>query len=333
MRVLIVDDSPLVRRALRDTLAAAFPGAELGEAATGAEGLSLLQARNWEVVLLDLSLPDGGGLPAVNAFRRLRPEVPLVVMSMHPASQYAPAVEAAGAAYLAKGTDPDAIVAAVRSAAERNPPARQAEGRRLARVLHDDLGQLLTALKINLRLAAASGDLDEARSRAREGVALVDQAIGSVRRLVARLAPPLLDELGLLAALRAFVAGLEADAAEAGQRLTIDLQGAGIEPPRLDTERETAAFQIVEEALTNVVRHARARTARVTLRCRDGKLFIDVRDDGRGFDVTAKLKDREHTGLLGIRERARALGGRCDIRSGASWGTELQVVLPGGGPS
>ena len=161
-----------------------------------------------------------------------------------------------------------------------------------------------------------------------EVVVLVDQAIGSVRRLVARLSPPLLDELGLVAAVRAFVAGLQAEAAGAGTRLTLDLSAAERDPRRLDAELEGAAFQIIEEALANVLRHARARTASVRLGLQGEAVRIDVRDDGCGFDVAAKLQERGHTGLARIRERARALGGRCEIRSNASGGTELQVVLP-----
>jgi DNA-binding NarL/FixJ family response regulator len=222
MRVLIVDDSLHFRRSLRETLGRALAGAAFGEAGTGAEGLSLLQSQDWDVVLLDLSLPDGGGLGAVAEFRRLRPALPLVVMSLHPAGQYAAAVAAAGATgYLSKSSDPPAIVAAVQGATgsgrvlpERPPAGPQArpqtttggpalagpgdlsaelDGPQLSRMLHDDLAQLLTAMKINLRLAAASDDLEDMRARALDVVGLVDQAIGSVRRLLSRLTPPSID--------------------------------------------------------------------------------------------------------------------------------------------
>jgi CheY-like chemotaxis protein len=223
MRLLIVDDSPHFRHSLRDTLGRAFAGAAFGEAGTCAEGLSLLESRDWDVALLDLSLPDGGGMGVVAAFRRLRPALPLVVMSLHPARQYAAAVAAAGAsAYLSKSSGPQAIVAAVRGATAAGsvlpgePPARpqtkphtmhggdplagrvdlpaELDGPQLSRMLHDDLGQLLTAMKINLRLAAASDDLEDMRARALDVVGLVDQAIGSVRRLLSHLTPPSIDE-------------------------------------------------------------------------------------------------------------------------------------------
>ncbi len=329
MRVLMVDDSAPVRRSLRDTLATAFPAATFGEAGTAAEGLALLQRQDWDLALLDLSLPDGGGLAAVNTFRRLRPRLPLVVLSMHPASQYAAAVEAAGAVYLPKGSDPETIVATVRGAtgtAAAGDRGHEPEARRLGRALHDDVGQLLTAMKINLRLAAASNDLEEMRGRTLQAVGLVDQAICSVRRLVTRLVPPLLDELGLVAACQALVAGLQGDAG-LGNGTVIALEAPTLEGRRLDPELETAAFQIVEEALSNVVRHARAHTAAVSLRRQNGGLLIQVRDDGGGFDVAARAAEREHCGLLGIRERARALGGRCEVRSSAG-GTELLVHLP-----
>jgi DNA-binding NarL/FixJ family response regulator len=205
MRVLIVDDHPSVRRSLRETIGRGFAGAVVGEAGSAAEGLSLLQQQTWDLALLDLSLPDRAGLATVADFRRLRPALPLLVMSMHPASQYAAAAAAAGAAgYLAKGSDPDTLLAAMRAAAGADGPvardlpdracgqaldgASGAQG--LARALHDDLGQLLAALKINLRLAADAADPEEARRRSRDAAALVDQAIASVRRLVAQLEPP-----------------------------------------------------------------------------------------------------------------------------------------------
>ena len=113
-RVLIVDDSGEVRRSVRAVLEAALGDLAIGEAAAAAEALGLVEREPWDAVLLDLSLPDRRGMDALRDLCRLRPELPILVMSLHAEAEYAPAVCAAGAAgYLAKGSAPEAIAAAV----------------------------------------------------------------------------------------------------------------------------------------------------------------------------------------------------------------------------
>jgi signal transduction histidine kinase len=159
-------------------------------------------------VLLDLSLPDGKGVETLRDIRRLRPSLPVVVMSLHPEAEYGPAVRAAGAAaYLTKGAGAATIAAAVRRAlgvTEDLPPDAPApapqdraddERRRVARVLHDEVGQALVAAKIDLHLAATALDIEEARRRIAEAVRALDVAIGAVRDLTARVRPAGLDEL------------------------------------------------------------------------------------------------------------------------------------------
>ena len=113
-RVLVVDDSREVRRSVRDVLGAALGDLEIGEAAAAAEALALVECEPWDAVLLDLSLPDRRGLDALRDLVRLRPRLPVLVMSLHAEAEYGPAVRAAGAAgYLAKGSAPEVIAAAV----------------------------------------------------------------------------------------------------------------------------------------------------------------------------------------------------------------------------
>jgi DNA-binding NarL/FixJ family response regulator len=191
-RVLIVDDHQRLRRSVRDALDRALAGGVFGEAGGRAEALDLVSQQAWDLVLLDLSLPDGNGMETLREIRSLRPAVPVLVMSMHPESQYGPAALAAGAAgYLPKGADPEALTAAVRQALEgaAMPEARRRseEHQAVGRALHDDLAQALAALKITLQLADSAGDGAELQRRVKEGLALVDEAIGSMRRLSARL--------------------------------------------------------------------------------------------------------------------------------------------------
>jgi len=199
MRVLIVDDHERVRRGVRDALDQALGQGVCGEAGGALEALRRVEQEPWDVVLLDLSLPDGNGMDTLKELRRKRPGVPVLVMSMHPESQYGPAARAAGAAaYLPKGSDPETIAAAVRGAlggapsgpsgsAESPVRAERTDSDGLARFLHDDLAQALAAVKINLQLARGASERAELERRMSESLAAVDSAIASVRRLAERL--------------------------------------------------------------------------------------------------------------------------------------------------
>jgi two-component system, NarL family, invasion response regulator UvrY len=192
-RVLIVDDHERVRRGVREALDRTLEQAVFGEAGGAAEALRQVEQEPWDVVLLDLSLPDRSGMDTLRELRRLRPGLPVLVMSMHPEGQYAAAALAAGAAaYLPKGSDPEVIAAAVRGAVAAPAPDggavtgadRTEVG--LARLLHDDLAQALAALKINLQLTRGAEPAQLER-RLTESLAAVDSAIASVRRLAERL--------------------------------------------------------------------------------------------------------------------------------------------------
>jgi two-component system invasion response regulator UvrY len=190
-RVLIVDDHPGVRRSLRAVLDRALVAEVFGEAGGRAEALDLVTREPWDLVLLDLSLPDGNGLETLRQIRDLRPALPVLVTSMHPESQYGAAVRAAGAAgYLPKGGDPQTLADAVRRVLQGAAPApvrSNSEQEPLRRVLHDELAQALAALKINLQLAQSAPDVAELQRRVADSLPLVDTAIESMRRLSARL--------------------------------------------------------------------------------------------------------------------------------------------------
>jgi len=211
-RVLVIDDSDALRRSVREVLGTALPDVVVGEAAGARPGLALVGSEPWDAVLLDLSLPDANGLDTLRDIRRLRPELPVVVMSLHPEEEYGPAVRAAGAAvYVTKGSAAETIADAVRgvlrggsataSAAEPRgamfeEAGRDSERRQLARVLHDEIGQALVAAKIDLHLAATAAELEEARRRIADAARALDGAIAAVRALTERVRPAGLDELG-----------------------------------------------------------------------------------------------------------------------------------------
>jgi len=207
---------------------------------------------------------------------------------------------------------------------------QETERRTLARELHDEVGGVLTAVKLNLQSlrrmpAGASGEAAIA-----DGLALVDGAIQAVRSLSLELRPAVLDDLGLIPALKWYC---ERQAQRAG--IPIELALAAIDLKSVP-QLEGVCFRIVQEALTNALRHTHARRIQVALRRDDGRFVLEVADDGGGFDVAAARKRGlagESSGLLGMEERVKLLGGRFDIDSAPGAGTRITVVfaMPEGG--
>ncbi len=198
---------------------------------------------------------------------------------------------------------------------------QESERRALARELHDEVGQSLTALKIGLgtcRERLATSMLDES-------VELVDRLLQQTRELSLDLRPPLLDDLGLVAAIRWYV---DRQAQRGGWTAHIDAEDLD---RRLPAEVESACFRVVQEAITNVMRHADARHVVVAVQRIDDEIALTVRDDGAGMDVAAARRRSLHgasLGLMGMEERVSLLGGRLTIASEAGRGTELRAFLP-----
>ena len=201
---------------------------------------------------------------------------------------------------------------------------QEEERRHLARELHDEIGQSLTAIGINLQalLRSCSAVM---LPHLEECISIVDHSIEQVRHLSLDLRPAMLDDLGLVATLRWY---LDRQAQRVGYQARF---AADADEIRLSSEVATAAFRVAQEALTNVARHAYAQKVRVTVRFRDGGLRLIVRDDGAGFDPEVILRRGvrgEGVGLLGMRERASLLGGRVVIRSAIGRGTEIWLMVP-----
>ncbi len=206
--------------------------------------------------------------------------------------------------------------------------AQEQERQRIARELHDGPGQSLTAL--GLGLAAAGEWLKQEPALAVQQLGeLKDLNTASLQELhdiIADLRPAVLDDLGLVAALRSQVQSLER---RAQVHTSFTIQGAR---RRLPPEIETVVFRIAQEALTNIAKHAGARTAEVQITFGNTELELMVRDDGRGFDPDLALgsgrSQRRAWGLLGMQERVSLVGGRCDIQSQPQAGTAIRVWLP-----
>jgi signal transduction histidine kinase len=217
----------------------------------------------------------------------------------------------------------------LRALAARLQVVREEETTRIARDLHDELGQVLTGLKMDLRwIERRIGDLPRTPElgsvleRAVAANALSDRAVGAVQRIAAELRPGALDRLGLGAAVREAMRDLEA---RGGMACRVDVPDDLPEPP---PEAATGLYRILQEALTNVVRHAGARNVAVALRAADGRFTLRVSDDGRGLDAGAARDGRRALGLLGMRERAMMLGGDVSFERRPEGGTIVTAVVP-----
>ena len=200
------------------------------------------------------------------------------------------------------------------------------ERNRLARELHDAMTQTLFSLRLAVETAAALVTADPAGAAAELDAArgLVDATFAELRALVFELRPPALDADGLVTTVRKH---LEVAGRAHGLRIEVTAAGDDRLPPH--TEREL--FRIVQEAVTNVLRHARASTLQVALAFEPGRVTVSVRDDGRGFDPAARAIRSRRLGLTSMRERARALGGSLSVESAPGKGTTVRVEVPDDG--
>ena len=206
-----------------------------------------------------------------------------------------------------------------RDALQRVVEAQEAERRRLARELHDETGQALTSILLGLKGLEEQLGADDSRAAVADLRELVVSTLQDVRRLAVELRPTALDDFGLVAALERLTESFAEQS-----RIPVDFQSA-LPPQRLPEEVETALYRIVQESLTNVVKHAHASRVSVLLTRRNGSVAAVVEDDGRGFDP-GEVPDGGF-GLLGMRERVAALGGRLELESGES-GTTIVAEVP-----
>jgi signal transduction histidine kinase len=203
--------------------------------------------------------------------------------------------------------------------------AQEAERQRIARELHDETGQALTAIGLGLRGISTNlrSDIDRAGSNLRQLEGLVAHSLDELQRLIADLRPTHLDELGLPAALRWYAGELRE---RVDLHVEVELEGPEREIP---SAVKTALFRVAQEALTNVVKHSGAGGARVGLLFGEETVSLEVEDHGCGFDASRLgAGDRTPWGLFGMRERASLLGGDLSIMSSPGEGTLVRVVLP-----
>jgi len=367
--VLLIEDSESDAGLVLRTLSQGDHPLHALRVESAAELRAALVESSWDVVISDYQLPGFSAPAALTIVREAQLDVPFIVVSGTIGEDEAVMMMKAGAAdYVMKSNLLRLLPAVVREVSDaRHRRARRVaeaaeaglraqlgdsqreayeqlsawhrrleltkdeERRVLSRELHDELGQTLTALKLRLKVvpragpsavpAAVASSIDDA-------LALVDSLIDRVRKISVDLRPPLLDELGLESALRAFV---ESQARVSSTRWSLQTAGIG---QRLAPELEIACFRLVQEAVTNVLRHAGASSASIRVARENERLSIAVLDDGCGLSgARAQACARAgHLGLVGMRERARALGGELSVSSppssGEPTGTRIDVLLP-----
>jgi signal transduction histidine kinase len=203
--------------------------------------------------------------------------------------------------------------------------AKEDERSRISRELHDELGQTLTAAKLNLQMLRPTVAGAAAAGRLEDSIGMMDGMIRQARDIARGLRPPLLDEAGLVPAIDHFLKSL---AARSGTRIEFEVTpGVARVPPGLNT----TVFRLVQEAVGNALRHARATVVRVTLRDDGGALHLVVEDDGVGFDpaaVTRSARRGAHLGLLGMTERVRGAGGTIGLESRPGAGSRIVACIP-----
>jgi PAS domain S-box-containing protein len=197
------------------------------------------------------------------------------------------------------------------------------ERRRIARELHDETGQSLTALLVGLRVIEQQTEKPEVSAVAHRLRKIAAETVDNVGRLARGLHPSVLDDLGLLAAARRYVT----DYAKAFA-LVVDLRSVGVGSQLLPSLVQTTIYRILQEGLTNIARHAEARTVDIELKLEDGTLALLIRDDGVGFDPAAVGGESSGLGLHGMGERTALLGGSLEIRSAPGQGTTVRAWVP-----
>ena len=344
--ILMVDDQPaklLSYEAILNEL-----GENLIKANSGREALEHLLKTDIAVVLMDVSMPELDGFELAEMIRqhpRFQKTAIIFISAVHLTDlDRLKGYQRGAVDYISVPVVPELLRAKVSVFAELHRKTHQLEvlnlelrrlsssliasqdeeRRRIARELHDGLGQDLVAIKMML-----DGILQEDQSASKKQMTadvstLIDRTIQQVRSISHLLHPPLLDEVGLRAALKWYLEGFTK---RSGIETDLDVQPSSF--PRIAPELETAVFRIVQEALTNVFRHSGARKGWVTILKQESQIVVTVRDDGKGIsDHVAEFRpDSIGIGIGGMRQRVKEFGGELHIRN-SNPGTIVEVLIP-----
>ena len=346
VNILMVDDQPA--KLLSYEVILNELGENLIKANSGREALEYLLKEDVAVVLMDVSMPEIDGFELADMIRqhpRFQKTAIIFISGVHLTDlDRLKGYERGAVDYISVPVNPELLRAKVSVFADLHRKTQQLEvlnrelrmlssnliatqddeRRRIARELHDSLGQELSAAKMMTDKIVMLNRSSESKNEAVEISNLIDHAIQQVRSISYLLHPPLLDEIGLQSALQFYLEGFTK---RSGIEIQLEMQPSNF--PRLAPEMETAIFRIVQEAVTNVFRHSGAREAWVTLMKDDRQVVGTVRDNGKGIaeGVIKGRPDRIGVGIGGMRQRVKEFGG--DLRIGnANPGTFVEVTVP-----
>jgi signal transduction histidine kinase len=347
MNILMVDDQPAKLLSYEAILS------ELGEnlikANSGKEALEHLLKTDVAVVLMDVSMPEMDCFELADMIRqhpRFQKTAIIFISAIHLTDlDRMEGYERGGVDYISVPVIPELLRAKVSVFSELHRKTRQLEilnkdlrnlsgrlivtqdeeRRRFARELHDGLGQELTAAKMAIDSILMEGSGEFRRQAIDQASTLIDGAIQQVRSVSHLLHPPLLDEIGLHAALSWYSEGLTK---RSGIETSIQLQPP--EFPRLAPNLETMVFRIIQEALTNVFRHSSARNCWVSVLKEEDHVQVTVRDDGKGItsEIAAFNPENIGVGIGGIRQRIKEVGGELRLRNAEPTGAILEAIIP-----
>ena len=346
LNILMVDDQPGKLLSYEVILSAL--GENLVKATCGREALEQLLKGEFAVMLLDVNMPGQDGFELARVIRqhpRFERTAIIFISAVHVTDfDRLTGFEQGAVDYISVPIVPQLLRARVKVFVELYRQTRELERlndelrrischlievqdderRRIARELHDGLGQELAALKMVLAQIPRHDSVSAKDQAASEATEIVDRANQQVRSMSHLLHPPLLDEVGLLAAVRWYLDGMTK---RSGIATSLEVQP--VDFPRLACDVETAIFRIIQEALTNVFRHARASKAWVTLNQKQGHVVVKVSDNGTGLgpEVADLRPGSVGIGLGGMRQRVKEFGGTLQL-SNAGPGTLVEVVIP-----
>jgi signal transduction histidine kinase len=338
--ILVVDDDVGLASNLQDILEA--EGYDVAVAHGGQSALTFCREKVFKLALIDIKLPDMSGSELIDRLIELTLETSYIIITGY--ASLDSAIEAARqnriVGYVTKPLDMDHLLSIIRQVLARKKAEEQLKRHSDALekvILTQELGRRKWALAVHDGITQSLGNIyyrlqayrklpaknrREAQQDLNEIEEFVLEAIAECKGMIDDLRPSILDDIGLVPAVEKYLNGMRK---EDGCHVTFKVKG---KIPRLSSEIETTVYRIVQEALLNVRKHARATELKVTLGSKGKRLVVEVADNGCGFDVEAIDAEEDNWGLIGMRERAEVIGASLQIKATMGQGTSVHLEVP-----